>query len=108
MSEIQTGKPIEVEAGKTYILETDANISLEQARVILDIFQKGTGSKAVILTNGIKIAVDSEEDIREQIAQEIEATHNPDAFFDGVCRDSEYNETICTHLQDAAIARGNK
>jgi hypothetical protein len=43
---------------------------------------------------------------RQHIAKEIEATHNPDAFFDGVCRDSEYNETICTHLEDAAIARG--
>ena len=69
--DIQTGKAIEVEAGKTYILETDKNITYEQAMRVLKVFKDTTGSKAVLLSDGMRIAVDSEDDIRERIAEEI-------------------------------------
>ena len=49
----------------------------------------------------------NEAQLREQIAKDIEAKHTDrDANEFSDCWDIEYCEYICTHLADAAIARG--
>ena len=65
-----TGKPIEIEAGKTYVIELETRQTREQIYVMSKLWEEATGAKVVFIDGG-KIARDSEQDIRERIAEEI-------------------------------------
>lgn len=66
-------KPIEIEQGKTYVLESDTNLYPEQIEAIKLSWLKRVGKAPIILTGGIKIAQqNSEAIIRVKIAQELE------------------------------------
>ena len=70
---INSGKAIEIEAGKTYVVELERSMTTDQLEKVAAMWQERTGSKVIFLDGG-KIArtgVD-EAELREQIAQDIE------------------------------------
>lgn len=78
MEDIKIEKAIEIEDGKTYVLELDQQLSFEQIAVIQKTWKEATNSKLIVLQAGAKLARVGEDEIREQIAKEIEDNCTPD------------------------------
>lgn len=105
------GKPIQIEPGKTYVLESDYPIDPERANAYCKMLSESTGAKFVMISGGIKIARENtEQELRESIALDIldyaDRGYAGAASSDDV-RILEVAEYIKTALQVAAgIARG--
>ena len=105
--DIKIEKAIEIEDGKTYVLELDQQLSFEQIAMIQKTWKEATNSKLIVLQAGAKLARVGEDEIREQIAKEIEESYLymwiQDAAFSGG------KPVRCIQVADVvAIARGQK
>ena len=104
MNEIKVEKAIEIEDGKTYVAEFEGNLNPEQMAMIQKIWREATKAKLIILHNA-KLARIGEDEIREQIAKEIEYHIKKNYCFD------DSFESVRSRLalhEAAAIARGKK
>ena len=66
------GKAIEIEPGKTYAIEVESSFNPDIARSYAKMAEETTGAKFVFIMGG-KIVRSNEHELREQIAQDIEA-----------------------------------
>jgi len=53
------GKALEIEPGKTYVIQSEIHISAEEAIRIRDKFNQETGANAIIFAGGLQIARES-------------------------------------------------
>jgi len=100
------GKAVEIDSGKTYVIEIDHQVSFEQASVIEKMWKDETHSKCVILSGGARVVRTTQQEVQDRIAWEIEAQYcvenKPDDCY-GV------NGEHCQVLKKAAtIARGER
>ena len=110
MENIKIEKAIEIEDGKTYVLELQTQVSFEQMAVIQKVWKEATSAKLIILMAGARLARVGEDEIREQVAKEIEENCTPDDSgsihaweFDG---ELQWKKCTCDHA--VFIARGRK
>lgn len=66
-----TGNAVTIEPGKTYAIEVDKGMSPDIAQQYSKILKEDTGANFVFLFGG-KLAKTTEEELREQIAKDIE------------------------------------
>jgi len=70
---VKIEKAVEVEAGKIYVLEIDQSLTYQRLEEIRKNWQSATGSDCVILQAGLRLVRSgTEDDIREEIAKELE------------------------------------
>lgn len=67
-------KAIEVDPDKTYVLECETNLSLEQIQMIAKSWKDATngGRTPIVLSKGLRLVRNGEKELREAIAEEIE------------------------------------
>lgn len=65
------GKAIEIEAGKTYAIEVESQFNPDVARAYAQRFEQETGAKFIFISGG-KLARSNEQDLRDEIAKDLE------------------------------------